>query len=180
MTGDETQFVVAGKDIGPFVLRWLAEVDPLDNTSDSLLQHAVQERDPRQQGFYGSAYVMSKIAPRVWGDQGTDDELLMFAVIATYKRSKPHGWEGVRAHTEQAFAYMRKVGEVEAARRLRAEVAKEASDEAVSAQKAFHQRMDISPLSPMAQAAHDQEMAQGSHRDLRAADALDPRGTTAF
>ncbi|MFB6482383.1 hypothetical protein ACFCXF_33895 [Streptomyces virginiae] len=179
MVGEEAQFVVAGQDIGRFVRRWLEEVDSPENKSDSLLQHARRVEDPREQGFYGTAYVMSKIAPRVWGDQGSDDELLLFAVIAAYKQSKPRGWAGVRAYTEKAFAYMREVGEVEVARRLRAEVAREAGDQAVAAQKSFHQRMGIAPLSSSAQAAHDQEMAQGSHRDLRAANALDPQGATA-
>ncbi|MFE7092938.1 hypothetical protein [Streptomyces erythrochromogenes] len=179
MVSEEKQFLVAGQDIGQFVARWLEEFDSPKEKSDSLLQHAEQAADPQKQGFHGTAYVMSKIAPRVWGDQGSDDELLLFAVIAVYKQSKPQGWAGVRAYTERAFAYMRKVGEVEAARRLRAEVAREASDEGVAAEKSFLRRMGIAPLGPSAQAAHDQEMAQGSHRDLRAANALDPNGSTA-
>lgn len=164
-------YMVADRDLGDFVTAWLDELEATQAAGPTMLDEA---RDGDEAATFGGAFIMMNIAPRVWGDKGTDDELLLFAVIYSYALSRPADpWDGCAAYVRRAFAYVRHVGEAEAARTLRAEVAAKAAVVPDEAEKRMLAHMGIAG-DPARLAARQQRLAPGSQRDLRAAAALAP------
>lgn len=122
---------------------------------------------------------MSCIAPRCWGAAGSRDELLLFAVLATYQGVEGHDdppWPGIHEYVRRAFAYMHAIGKQEAARLLRAGVARRASTEYQTERSRFFRDFVRGGGDPVRMAEQDLRLAPGSQRDLRAAEALDPQG----
>lgn len=169
------QLRVAGTDLSDFVEAWLRAVDA-DTAAQprSLLKLARTDPVHRDRYGYGMAGLMAHIAPRVWGETGTREEVLLFAVLACYQHHLGHyprgEWPGPREHVSRAFAYVESVGEAAAASTLRAGVAHRSADRSD----------DPEPIAEFwaarsvgQRAAHEQTMANGDMRDLRAAQALD-------
>lgn len=154
---------------------WLEEVE---GKPDSLLTEAAQAKDPVDACFYGSSHLMANIAPRVWGDNGSDEELLLFAAISSYQDTKPSGWTDCATFVEDAFGHLHTIGELEAARQLRQWVDHRSSAEYAQLRREADKRMGRS-LDPAHAAAQDRELAQANHRALRAAAVLDPAGNIA-
>jgi hypothetical protein len=174
---DDHEYVVAGRDLRAYVEEWLAGLEDPNGHAYGLLVEARRDPNPRERADYGASYVMQAIAPKVWGDQGGIQELLLYAVIATYQMTERKGWEDCAAFVGQAFAHMHRIGELEAARQLRAAVEARASDEHARARSEMYQMLGR-PLDadPARTSYWDRELAKGNERDLRAAAALDPEG----
>jgi hypothetical protein len=162
-------YVIAGVNLRPFVLDWLADLD-----SGGGIMRGLQ----RSPGYSFSAHMMmANIASPAVPDDASDEVMLFYAVMTTYQKA---GWpgadtehfDGFAAHVERAFVYFRTVGETEAARRLAADVISR-----------MEPGPDISELigrrrhredNPAEVAYWDREMAELSLRDVRAAKLLDP------
>ncbi|MFF8798125.1 hypothetical protein ACH4NR_32170 [Streptomyces globisporus] len=171
------QFVVAGRDLSAYVEEWIAD---LEDPNDPLLIEARRDPSPRERVSYGASYVMKTIAPKVWGDQGGVQELLLFAVLATFPATELPDWEDCATYVERAFDHMHRIGEVEAARRLRAEVEAKASEEYARERSDMYRALGR-PLEadPARTAYWERELAKGNERSLRAAAVLDPEGNRA-
>ena len=180
-------YTVAGTDLSAFVADWLALVEAesqnytgaLPGALPGLLDDAVSQREGYQ---FGAMYLLSQVAPSVVGEKGSREQLLLYAVLATFQGARFPGvdlnhWEGVQVHVERAFTYMHQVGEAAAAQGLRASVAEAAQpdDGSENVLREFKERY-WSTRTAGDRAAHEQLMAEGSMRDLRAATALDPEG----
>jgi hypothetical protein len=175
----EYLFTVAGTDLRDFVDRWETEsraAFPPDHPGWNA------ENDPNNQGEadYAASHIMACIAPRCWGALGSREELLLFAVLATcragYGDRPPGPWPGFSGYVEWAFEQFHEVGAREAARRLREAVGDRASDERQARDAAMRASLGMEQRDLVKEAAHDQKMAAGAMRDLRAAEALDPGG----
>ncbi|WP_416429826.1 hypothetical protein [Paenarthrobacter nicotinovorans] len=123
MTGHE-RYVVAGRDIGPFVSEWATVLASGGGESRTLWELAVGDDSGY---FYGSAFMMANIAARACEPAASADELLLFAVLAVFLMDDfpgvdPEHWEGVDVHLRSAFNYFKEVGDTGAARKLRMEV----------------------------------------------------------
>lgn len=95
----------------------------------SLLREAEQEPDPADAAFFGRSYVMQQVAPRVWGEEGSREELLLFAALALFDAQGAIPWRGCRDHVERALVHLHAVGEQKAAEQLRDDVAQTAHEE---------------------------------------------------
>jgi hypothetical protein len=171
-------YVVAGRDLRRFVAVWLDQVQTADSTQHPIVSAVAEEPDPKQQAFYGGVALMSFIGPRVWGEAGSDEELLLFAVLAVYGLRDDVPWEGYESRVQRAFEFMHEIGEIEAARRLRQEIVDKDKDE--EWQTITNLLRGTSHKDPAEIAVHEQEMAKATRRDLRAAAVLDPDGATTF
>ena len=163
-------YIVAGTDLRPLVEDLLQEMDAGREREGSLLIEAERERDVAEAAAYGRSYVMSHVGPRVWGEEGTRPELLLFAALSLFGADAAVPWLGCRDHIERALCHLRSIGEAEGARLLRDAVeqaAYEEPDQLVSELRARSLGNDPGRL-----AAHDQEMAKAARRELRAADEL--------
>lgn len=177
MTGE--LYTVAGKQFTGFVVCWLNELEQRVAVSEpAMLREAAQAADPVERAYYGAAFLMQNIAPQVLGDAGSDEELLLFAVIANYHNARrAQDWQDCSAYVRDAFCYLHETGEREAARRLRQQVWDRAThatdDRAHRVLRIMHRAMGDDPAR---MAAHDRSLARYSHRALRAASLLDPAG----
>lgn len=170
-------YTVAGTDLRQFVADWLTEIENADPEAHPIVT-AVDEAEPDDRAFMGAATLMQFIGPRVWGGAGTHEELLLYAALAIYQEEgRDLPWDGYAAYVQRAFQYLHQLGEVEAARRLRAEVVNEATRPRDDTDE-WRMKMLTNSMGndPARMAAHDREMARGQHRTLRAAAALDPAG----
>lgn len=124
--------------------------------------------------FYGMAGLIALIGPRVWGEAGSREELLLFAALACYQerlgQHPDEAWPGSKAHVLRAFVHMRRIGEGAAANVLHRMVAQRAT--AYEGTRRFDEEFRADK-SPAQRAAHEQVMADGDRRNLRAAKALD-------
>jgi len=124
-------------------------------------------------------YLFSNIGPRATEPTAMREELLLFAVMAVYQDAGFPGadrtlWDGEEAHVRRAFAYFHKIGEREAARRLRADVIRRSLRERPrELEEMLRRSMNNDPARV---AAHDREMASIDSRSFRAAELLDPDG----
>ncbi|WP_331718631.1 hypothetical protein OG985_49590 (plasmid) [Streptomyces sp. NBC_00289] len=170
-------YEVAGHNLRAFVADWL---EGLEDPSNVLLVEAARESDPIEACSYGAAYVMSNIAPKVWGENGSEKELLLFAAISVYQDSKPSGWTNCATFVEAAFGYLHTISEAEAAQQLRQWVERRGSEEHRQGRREMYEALGR-PLDadPARTAAQDRELAQADHRALRAAAVLDPAGNVA-
>jgi hypothetical protein len=171
-------YTVAGTDLGDFVREWIAESQALEHQGRLL---AEADADPQSQdsAWTGTSQTMSCIAPRCWGAAGSREELLLLAVLATYQGVQGHDdppWPGIHEYVRRAFTYMHEIGEQEAARLLRAGVARRASTEYQTERSRFFRDFVRGGDDPVRMAEQDLRLAPGSQRDLRAAEALDPQG----
>lgn len=173
MNGD--LFIIANRDLRDFVESWLSavEAEAPHRTEMAWLQEA---QDSAEQIKWGDAILMTFVAPNVVGDAGSDEELILFAVLAAFRKRPPEGWSGFRQHVEQSFAYVHEIGEATAAQLLRQEVVDDANDDSEA-------RRDMEWFfnweagnNPAAIAVRDQARARLAQRTIRAANALDPGG----
>jgi len=126
-------YVVAGRDLRRFVAARLDQVQTADPTQHPIVSAVAEETDPKEQAFLGGAALMSFIGPRAWGEAGSDEELLLFAVLAVYTMRDDEPWEGYESRVQRAFEFMHEIGEVEAARRLRQEIVDKDKDDELQA-----------------------------------------------
>lgn len=179
MTDSQDHYVVAGVRLHAFVADWLTALESGGGQSRGLLEHARAAPDVHERYSYGATYVMANIASRATEATASDQELLLFAVLALYQDaghpgSDPTVWEGETIHVRRAFAHVAELGDREAARRLRAEVLRQSVRGRPAEFEAMLQRsMNHDPARA---AAHDQLMASIDSRSFRAAKLLDPRG----
>ena len=169
---DDDLYTVAGRDLRPVVRQCLvALADPEKHGLGPVVE---AETDPAEKIFYGKTYVMSYVAPRTWGSNGTDEELLLFAALAIYGEAPQTSWEGAERHIEKALEHLRELGEAEGARRLIVGLA--VSAEPDEASRYFRDWINNGPLGgdPARIAAHEGVLSQGTMRTFRAARALDP------
>lgn len=172
---DHENYVIADRDIGPFVSEWADVLTSGGGESRGLWELAV---DDDSGYFYGSAFMMANIAARACEPTASEDELLLFAVLAVFQKDDfpgvdPKHWEGVDAHLNSAFRYFKDVGEREAARKLRIAVVQRSLREVPPLWKEL---VDRKPRDPAREALHDQDMASIDQRSFRAANLLDPEG----
>ncbi|MER5647301.1 hypothetical protein [Streptosporangium sp. NPDC002524] len=179
MDMDEELYTVAGKNLRPFVERYLEELDKADPIAWPMVELIRNpETSEEDLSFFGPVWVAQPVNTRTWGHAGSNEEILLFAVLASFSaRDLP--WGGSEDHMRKAFEHMRQIGEVEAARRLRAEVVTEATRERDRGDEMRNILLNESLRhDPGKLAAHDQEIAKNATRTLRAAAALDPDGGT--
>jgi hypothetical protein len=163
-------YVIAGVNLRPFVLDWLADLN-----SGGGIMRGLLGAGP---GYsYGGYMMMGIIAPRAEPDDASDEVRLFYAVMVTYQQAKwpgadPERFDGFTPHVERAFAYFRTVGETEAARRITAGVISQMRPGPTPEEwEAFlgHPREN----NPAKEAYWDRMMAEISQRDIRAATLLD-------
>ncbi|MFJ3861546.1 hypothetical protein ACIPRL_35635 [Streptomyces sp. NPDC090085] len=169
-------YVVAGENLRSFVAEWLNELENPEPSRRLLLDHANNPSDP-DRAFFGASYVMQGIAPRVWGDLGSAEELLLFAVLASYFQDFPEApWDSCAGYVQRAFEHVAEIGEQEAARRLVDQIREKDVRKRDDADDIATQLRNRSlGHDPGRIAAHERELAKASHRSLRAARALDPQ-----
>lgn len=164
--------MIAGVNLRPFVLDWLADLNSGGGVSRGLL-----EVSPRY--FYGGHMMMANIAPHAEPADASDEVKLFYAVMVIYQLA---GWpgadqerfDGFTPHVERAFDYFRTVGETEAAQRITAGVISQMRPGPTPEQwEAFLGRRPREN-SPAEDAYWDRKMAEISQRDIRAARLLDP------
>jgi hypothetical protein len=176
-------YVVAGRDLQPFVERWIDEIERGDLVAypfvATLRDATTSEAD---RAFAGEALARQFIAPRVWGDAGSDEELLLFAVICSYPLSGQPPWQGMRDFVRRAFVRFQEVGPTAIAHDLREDVLTLSGSPADDPALAWLHEVRRQSMrgDPARMAAHDQAMARGGQRALRAARLLDPEGEEAF
>ncbi len=137
-------YFIAGTDLRGFVERWLHAVQtaPADRFPLRVLADCETEPD---RAFFGAAYVMEHIAPRMWDEGSSRPELLLFGVLEVFGLREDNGpWRGCAHYVSSAFTHLHEIGEAAAADRLR---------------RLFVERADQGPPSPWL---------------FRAANALDP------
>lgn len=173
-------YVIAGADLRQFTADWLSDLQSGEGmTWRGLLDHAKSDPIASERYEYGADYVLANIAPHATKPEASDHELLLFAVMVTYKRAgypgaDPTFWDGEEAHVGRAFAYFQEVGEHEAARQLRHDVIRRSRpDPDPWIANMLRQRALANPARA---AAHEQDMTSIHSRSLRAAALLDPDG----
>lgn len=172
---DNENLVIAGRDLTAFVSDWAAVLTSGGGEARELHDLALADDS---EYFYGSGFLMRNIAARACEPTATEDELLLFAVLAIFQGDDfpgvdPNRWEGVEAHLKSAFAYFKEIGEIEAARKLRMDVVKRSLREDPPLWKELK---NSKPLDPAREAFHEQDMASIDQRSFRAASLLDPEG----
>lgn len=156
-------------------------LETADVVSEGLLELAVNDPVLDDRYFYGAMFTAANSGPR--GALATDDDdLRLYAVLAVYQAARfpganPAVWDGCVAHVRRAFEYANSIGRVEVARRLRQSVVDHGLR---SDPPEFAELMRRSSKGPAADAAHERRMASILHRDIRAADLLDPEGAAHF
>lgn len=160
----------AGVDLQGFVENWLSEA--LDDPDPRLLREA--EARPDDGATLGAAFLMRTLAPLLWEEEGTREQLILFGTLAVYQHGRnSRRWNGCVQYVEAAFDHLHEIGEAEAARQLVTEANMDAvDDDAIRSRNETTSRWRDS--DPARLARYDQTMAAASNRELRAARALDP------
>ena len=166
--------MIAGRDLSSFVTAWANNLKAGGGESPGLLEVAVKETD----SSFGAEFLVLNIAPQAANPDASDEELLLFATLvvfrlAGYPGTSPSVWEGEDEHLSRAFCHLQRIGEKEAARLLRWQVIRHATEDKPEGYKAFKRRQ---PMAPGEQASWDQRVASYDERSLRAAKILDPNG----
>lgn len=176
---DDDSYVVAGVNLRAFVADWVSDLESGGGQMRGLLEHADGDPQVGDRYEYGAHYLFANIGPRATEPTAMREELLLFAVMAVYQDAGFPGadrtlWDGEEAHVRRAFAYFHKIGEREAARRLRADVIRRSLRERPrELEEMLRRSMNNDPARV---AAHDREMASIDSRGFRAAELLDPDG----
>lgn len=173
---DSDLYVVAGTDLRSFVGSWLDEVDSANPDRYPLLALIAEEPEPNR-AFFGVAYMLEHITPRLWSDAGSREELLLFAVLQVFGLDGHSPWQGCSRHVDLAFQHLRTIGEIEAARRLRENFFSRANPHETSlGPRRGH---DIHIRSEFAQRlARESSVSPVGAWLLRSAAMLDPRDST--
>lgn len=172
-------YVVAGVSLRQFVADWLVDLEANAEPSNPLIREAMSG-PPRERYWAGADYAMAQIAPRATDEACSQEVLLLFAVLSVYHAADFPGadlavWDGFGEHVGRAFAYLHSIGEPDAANRLREKVVQRSDPARRSG--IVHELTERSlGHDPGRIAAHERDMARFSHRELRAANALDPDG----
>jgi hypothetical protein len=168
--------VIAGVNLRPFVLDWLADLSDGGGLGRSLLEEINDPYEPDSRYSYGGYMMMTNIAPLAVPNDASDEVLLFYAVMTTYQQA---GWpeadrrkfDGFLPHVERAFAYFQTVGDTEAARRLAADVILRMGPEPEALERIRRHHREKNPEKS---AYYERKMAEISQRDVRAAKLLDP------
>ena len=175
MRRGEGRYIVAGTDLSAVLARWLEDVEAA--SIGHHLYELATDPDELSAAVFGRRFLMGQIAPRVWGDRGSHEELLLYAVLTVGAPRAGVPFAGIRKTVEGLFTRFHDLGEEEVGRRLRAEVSERAGRlvEPHGARRRWpvgvHWSLNDEPGRI---AAYEQEMAKATHRDLRAAQALAP------
>ncbi|MEV6527650.1 hypothetical protein AB0M43_37580 [Longispora sp. NPDC051575] len=183
MTDPHNEFVFAGADMTGFTQDWLAGLDQLPAESTGLLDLALHDPVRKDRYFYGAGFVMQNIGPRAGAEHATADELRLFAVLAAYQQddhpgADPTVWDGILAHTRRAFDHANALGSAGVAHRLRQNIIDRATRQDPPEFTAMMNRSMNN--DPARRAAHERNMASILHRDIRAANLIDPEGESEF
>lgn len=123
-----SEYLVAGRDLAPFVDRWLAEI-ALDDREPSLLDAAAEagERgNADSEYFYNAVYLYSRIGPRAAEPNASPEELILAAVLAVYQHEhklfRGMRWTSQEEHVRQAFEFAQQTGDSGMASKLIMEV----------------------------------------------------------
>jgi hypothetical protein len=162
-------YVIAGVNLRPFVLEWLADLNSGGGIMRGLLKAGTRYS-------YSGHMMMANIAPRADPDDARPEITLLYAVMATYQQAgwpgaDPERFDGFTPHVERAFDYFHTVGEAEAARRITADVIKQMAP-GPDAWEMLTGRQRVK--NPAEDAYWDRKMAEIYQRDFRAAKLLDP------
>lgn len=166
--------MIAGRDLSSFVTAWANNLKAGGGESPGLLKVAVTEAD----SSFGAEFLILNIAPQAAYPDASDEELLLFAALvvfrlAGYPGTSPSVWEGEDEHLRRAFRHLQKIGEKEAARLLRGDVIRRATEDEPEGYKALKRRQSMPPGE---QASWDRRIGSYRERSLRAAKILDPNG----
>jgi hypothetical protein len=162
-------YVIAGVNLRPFVIDWLAELN-----SGSGILRGLLTAGP---GYhFGGRMMIANIGPRAEPDNASDEVVLFYAVMVTYQQAgwpgaDPDRFDGFTLHVERAFRYFRTVGETEAARRIIAGVISQMRPGPEAWEGILRRFRENHPAED---AYWDRMMADISQRDIRAARLLDP------
>ena len=165
---------MAGTDLSAVLARWLEDVE-VASIGHHLYELAT-DPDELSAVVFGQKFLMGQIAPRVWGDRGSREELLLYAVLTVGAPRAGVPFAGIRKTVDGLFTRFHDLGEQEVSRRLRAKISERAGrlvepDESRRRQAAVHRSLGDDPGRI---AVYEREMAHATHRDLRAAQALAP------
>jgi hypothetical protein len=162
-------YVIAGVNLRPFVIDWLADLN-----SGGGIMRGLLKAGPHY--GYGGHMMMANIGPRAEPDDASDEVTLFYAVMVTYQQAgwpgaDPERFDGFTPHVERAFDYFHTVGETEAARRITVGVISQMSPGPEAWEKITRHHRENNPAES---AYWDRKMAEISQRDIRAARRLDP------
>ncbi|MEU9826534.1 hypothetical protein [Micromonospora chersina] len=180
--GDQ-EYTFAGANMTAFVRSWLAVLDGPGAVSAGLLEHAANDSIARDRYSYGAAFMMANIGPQATKAEASDDELRLFAVLTVFQQADYPGvvqtlWEGPATHVRRSFDYANNLTSAVVAQRLRQSVIDHALRETPSELTAMiNNSMNNDPARI---AAHEREMARILHREIRAANIIDPDGQADF
>ena len=176
------EYILGHHDISAFTTRWLREVQTIaDSPAGGLAQLATTDTYG-ENAFYGQAFLMQHVGPRVVEGKGSDDELVLYAVLATYQQSgvvDGGSWPGFVAYVAEAFAYCEQLGERVVGEQLRARADTQREyfqnrrphDSLISFLVSRSSRIDGDEQRFQ---EHNGNMAEILDRDYRAADLLAP------
>lgn len=166
------QYVVAGRDLRAFVDDWLDGLETGGSMRGLVDEAAEQAESSDSRYFYSTSFLMANIGPEATSDDATDEQLLLYGVLAAYKSASKQGlframlWESRRAHVDQAFQHVRSIGDTETARALVHSLIQQTMWE--PGPDGFQRQQGAKA------AAHAQKMSEIEQRDLRASALFDP------
>jgi hypothetical protein len=171
-------YIVAGRDLSPFVSEWLAEVAADVDSGPSLLDAATEaneERNSDSEYLFNATFLYSRIGPRAAEPEASPEELLLAAVLAVYQHE--HGlfrgmhWASQSDHVGRAFRFAQETGDSGMARKLIEDVLRrgERSPEGYEIIRSKNAATD-----PAKAAYWEAQMAHLDQRELRAAALFDP------
>lgn len=185
MTGfsGEQEYTFAGANMTSFVHNWLAALDAPEAVSSGLLDHAANDPIASDRYSYGESFMFANIGPQATKADASDDELRLFAVLAAFQKDGSPGavqtlWEGTATHVRRAFDHANRLTPAGVAQRLRQSVIDRAFREDPPEYTAMINRSMNN--DPARRAAHDRTMASILHREIRAANLIDPDGEADF
>ncbi|RQX00947.1 hypothetical protein DLJ59_19810 [Micromonospora inaquosa] len=177
------EYTFAGANMTSFVRSWLASLDGPEAVSAGLLEHAANDVIAGDRYSYGASFMMANIGSRATKTEASDDELRLFAVFMVFQQADFPGatqtlWEGPTIHVRRAFDYANSLTSAVVAQRLRQSVIDRAVREVPPELTAMlNNSMNHDPARI---AAHEREMASILHREIRAANLIDPGGEADF
>lgn len=156
-------------DVTPFASQWLAGLERSGASARSLLDHVDEWYD------FGAYFMMANIGPRAGDDDASDDELVLYAVLAAFEIHRSPDrvvWNGTLSHLDAAFEFANKLGRRGVAVTLLrdlAERSRRAEPEGMREIRAHSASRDPARL-----ANHDRDTAGILARSVRAATVIDP------
>lgn len=168
---NQTDYVVAGLDLYQFTNSWFEGLKDGKGHMYGLLDSG-PECSPH--------FLMGNVAPHAVSEEASDELLLLFGVLALFQKQHrtpegvlaPDGWEQMWAYVGFAFDHYHEVGpEVTAETLVRHAISGMSGGGLRGNHRMIGSRREISPAK---EAAHEQEMAEISQREFRAARLFDP------